>query len=340
MSKKKRQNVNSSPAQVLENPARAETVSKFPPKIIFGAITLLIFAGLAFYFFYFKNSSPKRSNHPIGAVTGCQQIPAFVKTLGFGSQAAFSTSDRMLKGLILVEKDRKHQHPSWKTAGSLAPITRDGKGSTYAAPAPMIDVLQNKPDEQNRVYKIDGQTQEMKLFADLPKAAEPSVENPYGVLGLAFDCDTNSIYVSSLAGSTRKNTAGRIFQISAADGKILSQIEQTDAIGLSVFNSAKGKRLYFGAARTPEIRSIELGDDGKFDGESRREISLENLGTRGDDKARRINFTQNEMIVFGVEFNFNLVAPTEKQETVYRFRYDPAKDAWNYVEEPAQIVGQ
>ena len=46
------------------------------------------------------------------------------------------------------------------------------------------------------------------------------------------------------------------------------------------------------------------------------------------------------MIVFGIEFGFNLIAPTEKQETVYRFRYDAAKDAWNYSEEPPQIVGE
>ncbi len=337
--KKKRQ--NSSPTESkTPQPTPPESKNKFPSKIIFGAVALLIVGGLAFYFLYSKNS-PKRTNRPVGAVLNCQQIPAFVKTRGFGGQAALSTSDRFLPGLVLIDKERKYQNPTWKAAGSLAPITRDGKGNAYAAPAPMIDVLKNKPDEQNRVYKIDGQTEEMKIFADLPKASATTPENPYGVLGLSFDCETNDVYASTVFGSTRDKQAGAIFQISQSEGKVLSQLDKTDAFGLAVFNSAKGKRLYYGLARTPEIWSVDLTDDGKFTGAPRREISLENLGTRGDDKARRINFSpQNEMIVFGVEFNFNLIAPTEKQETVYRFRYDAAKDAWNYIAEPPQIVGE
>lgn len=329
MSKKKRQN----PAE--QNPAPKR---KFPAWLIWLAVCFVLSIGLTIYFLY-KKPANQTTNLPIGAVNSCQQVPPFVRGLGFGNKAAFSTSDRKIQGLILLEGERKYQHPSWKLAGSLAPITRDGKGNTFVAPAPWIDVLENKPDEQNKVFRVDGQTQEMKQFSDLPKAKPPTSQNPYGVLGLSFDCDTNSLYVSSVFGSTRNETVGRIFQLSA-DGKVLSQLEKTDAIGLAVFNSAKGKRLYFGQARTSEIWSIALDESGKFSGEARREISMENLGTRGDDKARRINFSQNEMTVFGIEFGFNLIAPTEKQETIYRFRYDAAKDAWNYTEEPPQIVGE
>ena len=307
--------------------------------LIWLAVCLILSIGLTIYFLY-KKPAEQTKNRQIGAVTSCQQVPPFVRALGFGNKAAFSTSDRKIQGLILLEGERKYQHPSWKFAGSLAPITRDGRGNTFAAPAPWIDVLENKPDEQNKVYRVDGQTQEMKLFSDLPKAVAPTSQNPYGVLGLSFDCDTNSLYASSVSGSTRSEISGRIFQLSA-DGKVLSQLEKTDAIGLAVFNSAKDKRLYFGQARNSEIWSIALDEKGNFAGEARQEVSMENLGTRGDDKARRINFSpQNEMIVFGIEFGFNLIAPTEKQETIYRFRYDAAKDVWSYIEEPPQIVGE
>ncbi len=338
MSKKKRQKS----AETIQTETSAEqnpASKKFPMWIVWLAVCLATSIGLTAYFLY-KKPAEQTSKKTIGGVTACQQVPPFVRALGFGNKAAFSTSDRKIQGLILMEGEKKYQHPSWKIAGSLAPITRDGKGNTFTAPAPWIDVLENKPDEQNKVYRVDGQTQEMKVFSDLPKAKLPTSQNPYGVLGLSFDCDTNSVYVSSVAGSTRNEINGRIFQVSA-DGKVVSQFEKTDAIGLSVFNSAKGKRLYFGQARTSEIWSIALDDKGSFSGEPRKEISLETLGTRGDDKARRINFSpQNEMIVFGIEFGFNLIAPTEKQETIYRFRYDAAKDAWNYIEEPPQIVGQ
>lgn len=344
MSKKKRQK---SAAQrvgestVAENPPLRKSPAKFPKFLIFGVLGLLIIGAGAFYFY--KNSGAKRTNKPLGTVLGCQQIPAFVRSLGFGNQVALSTSDRFIQGLILVEGERKYQHPSWKSAGSLAPIQRDAQGNVYAAPAPWIDTLENKPDEQNKVYRVDANTQEMKQFADLPKLKNPSEENPFGVLGLTFDCDTNSLYAASVSGSTRKETNGGIFQIDVKTGKVVSQKQGIDVIGLGVFNSSKGKRLYYGLARASEIWSIDLNDDGGLAGEPRKEFSFAEFGTRGDDKARRINFAQNasgfEMLVFGIEFGFNLIAPSEKQETVYRFRYDMAKDAWNFQPEPPKLVG-
>ncbi len=340
MSKKKRQKPISQTIDelpVVEDSKSAKS-AKF---LIFGVIGLLIFGAAALYFY--KNSAAKRTNKPLGAVVGCQQIPPFVRGLGFGNQVALSTSDRFLQGLILVEGERKYQHPSWKLAGSLAPIQRDAAGNVYAAPAPWLDTLENKPDEQNRVYKIDANTQEMKQFVELPKAKMPTAENPFGVLGLTFDCDTNSLYAATVFGSTRKESNGRLYQIDVKSGKIVSSKEGVDAIGLGVFNSAKGKRLYYGLARSSEIWSVDLNEDGSFTKDSQLEFSFGDFGTRGDDKARRINFAQNaqgfEMIVFGVEFGFNLIAPTEKQETIYRFRYDLAKDAWNYQSEQPKLVG-
>lgn len=320
-----------------------KSAAKFPKIIAVGALLLLVAGGAAAFYFYKNSSAAQRTNRPVGVVAGCQQIPSFVRNLGFGNGVALSTSDRQLQGLILVEGDRKYQHPTWKSAGSLAPIQRDAAGNVYAAPAPWIDTLENKPDEQNKVYRVDGATQEMKEFADLPKIKNPTAENPFGVLGLAFDCDTNSLYAATVSGSTRRETNGAIFQINTKTGKIVSKKEATDAIGIGVFNSGKGKRLYYGLARASEIWSIDLADDGSFTGEARREFSFAEVGARGDDKARRINFAQApggifEMTVFGIEFGFNLIAPTEKQETVYRYRYDVMKDAWNFLPDPPKIV--
>lgn len=335
MAKKKRQKF-AAPQTPTEIPVENKSApSKFPKWIIIPAVMLI--AGIVLAVYFYKNSAAPKMNRPIGGVTACQKIPPFVRTLGFGQGASLSTSDRKIQGLVIFEGERVYQHPTWKMAGSLAPITRDANGNIYAAPAPWIDVLENKPEEQNKVYKVDGQTQEMRQFVSLPKAAEPTSQNPFGALGLSFDCETNSLYVSSVSGSTRDAINGRIFQIST-DGKILSQIEKTDAIGLSVFNSAKGKRLFFGQARNSEIWSVALDDKGNFSGDSRKEFSLENIGLRGDDKARRINFSNNEMTIFGIEFGFNLIAPSEKQETVYKYIYNPESDSWFYVAPPQQQV--
>lgn len=335
MAKKKRQKSAAQTAAQISVGEKFVAPKKFPLWLL--AFVVLLVAGIVSAIYFYKNSAAPKTNRPIGGVAACQKIPPFVGSLGFGQGASLSTSDRKIQGLVIFEGERVYQHPTWKMAGSLAPITRDASGNIYAAPAPWIDVLENKPEEQNKVYKVDGQTQEMRQFVSLPRDAEPTSQNPFGALGLTFDCDTNSLYVSSVSGSTRDAIRGRIFQIST-DGKVLSQLEKTDAIGLAVFNSARGKRLYFGQARNSEIWSVALDDKGNFSGESKREISLENLGTRGDDKARRINFSNNEMTIFGIEFGFNLIAPSEKQETVYKYIYNPESDSWFYVAPPAQQV--
>ncbi len=284
---------------------------------------------------------PKRTNRPVGPTAECRKTPPFVGQLGF-SNPALSTSEKARPGLWVIEaqqKGRRYQHPSWTQAGFLAPIERDGDGNVYVAPAPTINTLLNPPAEQNTVWRVNGQTQQMEQFAVLPNAAPSNEQNVFGALGLAFDCETSSLYVASVYGSTRTNEAGRIYRLDTKTKQVAAQLDKVDAFGLRVFNSAKGKRLYYGLARQAEIWSVDLDDAGNFTGAPRREFSLNGLGPRGNDKARRINFmSATEAAVFAIEFDFNLIAPTEKQETVYRFRYDPLQDAWTHLPEIPQIV--
>jgi hypothetical protein len=49
-------------------------------------------------------------------------------------------------------------------------------------------------------------------------------------------------------------------------------------------------------------------------------------------QARRIRFDKNgDMLINGIEFNYNLTAPTEKQEALYRFRYYDDIKKWGHV---------
>jgi hypothetical protein len=276
---------------------------------------------------------------PFGAAARCATNPKFVATFGFDEQrAALSTSERTVRGLVLIEigangdlsqKGRRYQHETWDDAGYLGPIARDGLGNVWAAPVPVISTLFNPTINQNDLWRADAVSGVLTKALSLPPAAQPDETNPYGILGLALDCDTNSLYVSSVLGSTRRQENGRLYRIDLASGQVRSQLDGIDVIGMGVFNGSRGKRLYFGTARRSEIRSIALDDSGNFAGQARIDINLEGKGPRGDDKARRISFLpNNDMQVFGIEFGFNLIAPTEKQETQYRFRYDAAADTW------------
>lgn len=342
MAKKKHTQKEKTPIRVQPE---SDPVSS-PPKInllkisvIFLIVAVVITGG----YFAWKNFPQKsKTAAKPGIVTGCQKTPAFLAGLNFGNRVALSTSEKARPGLWLIEGEHRYQHPSWKSAGYLAPIERDKDGNIFVAPAPFINVLLNPPGEQNAVWRIDARSQEMTKFLDLPRDAGTTEQSAFGALALAYDCETEALYVSSVFGSTRDREQGKIYRIDTRTKQVTALLENTDGFGLGVFNTNKGKRLFYGLARKPEVWSAGLNDDGSLNGDApRKEVSLENSGPRGDDKARKITFGSNgEMLVFGIEFNFNLIAPTEKQETIYRFRYNAQNDSWNYVAEPPQVINE
>ncbi len=304
--------------------------------IIYGIASLLITG-----FFSCGEKMPGEEVTSIG-ITTCQAQPAYVKATGLNpARSALSSSEKKIMGLVLVEIPanpadaagrRTWQHPTWKQFGWMGSITTDDKGNAYTAPAPVINVLNNPTDKQNTIYKVNTQTAEMSALASLPLTDSITHENAYGVLGLFFDCHAHKLYASSVAGSTRSSEKGILYLIDPESGKVEDRITGTDALGLCVGGITGTKRLYYGSSRTPDIFSVELDKAGRFKGSARKEFSLDLLGPRGDDKARRIRFDKNgDMLIFGVEFNFNLTAPTEKQETLYRFRYDEESKEWKYV---------
>jgi len=268
----------------------------------------------------------------------CKQTPAFTKNLGFDPKlSAFSTSEKKTMGLAYIQfspdgnpaNQKIYQHPSWKSAGWLAPMVISPQGNILVAPAPVINILENQPDKQNTIYIVDGQTQEMRPLIDLPSEKKPSDQNPYGLLGLAYDCNNHLLFASSVMGSDRENEVGKIYAIDVQTNKIIDELPNIDAMGIGVNYLNQKKRVFFGKARVPEIWSVEIDEKGKFVGKPRLEISLADLGSRGDDKARKIRFLPTgEMNVQAISFFFNLTAPSEKQEVNYRFKYDISQAKW------------
>lgn len=272
----------------------------------------------------------------------CKQTPAFTKNLGFDPKlSAFSTSEKKVMGLAYIQfspdgnpaNQKVYQHPSWKSAGWLAPMIISPQGNVIVAPAPLINILENKLNKQNIIYVVDGQTGEMRPLIEL-QGAKPSTErNPYGLLGLAYDCNNHILFASSVMGSDVGEEVGKIYSIDIQTNKVIDELPNTDAMGIGVNYLNQKKRLFFGKTRTSEIWSIEIDEKGKFKGKARMEISLADLGPRGDDKARKIRFLPTgEMNVQAVSFFYNLTAPSEKQEAVYRFKYDISQAKWILVE--------
>ena len=282
-------------------------------------------------------------------INPCQKEPDFIKTLGYDPLwTALSTSDKRSLGIVLVEFEKKenqksptpqnpqksiYQHESWKSAGYLSTITFDINGNAYTIPTPLISMLYNPIEKLNTIYQINGYTGILKEWMSLPYSTSFST-NPYGLLGITYDCISNLMLASTVLGSDRYNEKGVIYIINVTSRKIIDSLQNKDAIALTVALDETGnKRLYYGSARTGNIISVPINRNGKFNKKMQRnELSLNGYGPRGDDKARKIKFSNGTMLVNGISFNYNLQASSEKPETLYAFRWNINNKKWELLD--------
>ncbi|MGC9039133.1 MAG: hypothetical protein ACP5MJ_06490 [Roseiflexus sp.] len=329
--------------------AQAPSVGRGVLLLVAGMMTLLAVAGAGWWMMRSAENAlpaaPARPSSVIGGVTGCRGIPRFVARLGYADRLGISTSERTHKGLVIfdgrvpVSADPAqrdiHQEPSWDDAGTLGPFVIDRDGHIYTAAVPRTAVSDNPPGSLNVVYRIDSETAELQPFVTLPGAVGSS-ENPFGILGMAYDCDTHALYVSTVAGSTRQAEQGRIVRIDLASKEISDEVIGVDAIGLAVFQGRAGKRLYIGLARSADVGSVALDTAGHATGEFRVDLALdERLAQFAAPRVRRISFDQTNMTLFVVPFAFNLRAVSEQQQVTLRYGYDAERDSW--VPFPASI---
>ena len=285
----------------------------------------------------------KMSEEEIGqiGITSCRKPAPFIKQLNFNpARSAFSTTENKIKGIVLIQFPENsndtirkiYQDSTWKQFGYMGSITTDDNGNVYTAGIPMVNTLDLPFKEMNKVYKIDAITGKMSLFSTLPKPDSTEGIVPYGILGVYFDCHAKVLYVSSVAGSTRDVENGVIFAIDISTAKVIDELKGYDAMGLFIGGINDEKRLFFGSARKPYINSIELNKKGLFKNKDiKQELSLDNLGPRGNDKPRRIRYDKaGNLIIYGIEFNYSLAAQTNKPETGYQFNYNEAEKKWEF----------
>jgi hypothetical protein len=264
----------------------------------------------------------------------CRKTASFINGLGFNpKKTAYSSSERDKKGVVLLHLTdtgkQIWQHPSWSQHGYMGSITTDEQGNVYTSPVPFVNTLDHPLSEMHSIYKIDNKTAEMKLYMKLPPMDTSSDVVPYAVLGLYYDCHGKKLYVASVAGSSMQNENGRIYAIDIQKNTIVDEWKGMDPCGLFVGGMTGEKVLYFGHARSSKIYQIPLTKEGKFKGRATEALSLEGIGPRGDDKARRIRCDKSgNLLVYGLDFNFNLAAQSERPETFYRFGYNREEKKW------------
>lgn len=249
----------------------------------------------------------------VSAQVSCSRTPEFATKLGY-SAPVISTTDRMRGGMVFFKKSPEgslvepYQHPSWKQAGRLGGFVVTERGEIFVVPVPNVNTLENPPGKQNILQRVDPLTGEMGEFLTLPVVLEPSQKNPYGLVGIAYDCKRRMIYLTTLSGSSPDKQTGRIFAIRIDDRRIVAVQDGIDAIGIGVFEDQSRHFAVFGSARESILRVIELADTGEFKAVLPEILRFDPLNTL---RARKIRFSGEIALVEATEFYYNLVAQTE-----------------------------
>lgn len=268
----------------------------------------------------------------------CARMPSFIRTKGLSPQVAIDTTVAKLPGLVIREltgRRRLYQGDSWPQTGHIGSTVRDSVGNIYVIPVPSVALDTNPLATRNRVYKVDSITGEMELLIGLPLPSESTQTNPFGTVGMALDCETNSLYVSSVAGSTPSRQKGKIYQINLKTKQVIDIFDMgVDSLGLGLVRQGRFRRLYFGDARSSSVYSIALSKQGGFNhgDKPRHEVSLLGIKNGDSTQVRKIRFTKvknrMQMILDETEFSYRMAADTSRVYKTYTFEWDSTLNKW------------
>lgn len=269
----------------------------------------------------------------------CSAYPKFLDALGFNAfSTAFSTGETNQPGIVAYELENRNdlhsqrlkyfQDQTWADAGFMGIITFDENGNIFVAPLPKVNTLYNPPGDQNTIYMIDTHTGKMKPFFKLPVTDIPDARNPYGIMGIFYDCAGKNLYVSTVSGSSKEQQKGKVYRLNTQNHELSEIMNGLDVLGLGIFHIGNEKFLIYGEARNSTVWSVRLNDEGEMAEKQKMIIHLGGLGPRGDDRGRKFRYRDGILEIQGVPFMYNLAAPRQRQETTYSFRYEAQQGKW------------
>ena len=280
---------------------------------------------------------------PLRGVAGCRQLPPFLSRLSPPTELVehqvdmyFATTDASVQGLALVWRDRQtgeqyvHQEPTWDDAGFIGPLATDRDGNLYLAPTPHTDLNINQPAEQNTIWRVDGATGEMLPYLELEPGGPPSERNPFGILGLTYDCDQHALYAASVAGSSPSTERGRIWRIDLERRQANLVLDGVDALGLAVSTSGQQRTLWYGSARRPALLELELDGRGLATGPSQPALALADIGAQATERVRHLRIGEGDAALTLTPFTFTLQAVGGNPQRTLMLRYDAGE--WRLVE--------
>lgn len=265
-------------------------------------------------------------------INDCRKLPAYFAKTGIDlkSNFGFSVNEKDRIGLSLVQFKTElfpyklYFHPSWDSAGYLGAVVTDNFGNAYVIQRPFINTLKNTPLSQNIIYRIESQTGLLTPFFKLFAPPKAIGINPFGLLGIIFDCEAETLIASSVYCSEADKEKGKIYFIKIKNNtpELIDSISDFDVYGLGIGRIGGDKYLFMGSGRNSSLYKIKISANGNIVGAPEYVLSIAGLGNRGDDKIRKIKIENNIIRISGSTFNFNLANVAKNTEYIYSFYYN------------------
>jgi hypothetical protein len=273
------------------------------PVVLSLVALVVLLVGLATVF----RSAPSSVMAAPHAVDTCRTSPQFVASVAPAAHLALATDGREM-GLALraVDGATTYQHPTWDDAGYLGAIAYDAQGNVYAAPTPRLSLVDNPLLGAATLWRADTATGELRPFVTLP--GEASARNPFGVLGLFYACDLDTLYAGSVLGSLPTEEHGGVVAISLPDGAQTAILSNTDVMGVLVVRQGAGYTLYAGLARRPAIIALTLDAQGHPVGTPVTMLDLTLAGATPQERARKLRLIGDQLVIELIPFTFSLQA--------------------------------
>lgn len=270
------------------------------------------------------------------SLDACAGMPAFARRLRFVGGLFLSTNLKNRDGLFLMGhlpngRLASWRHPDWAETGPVSAYARDRQGNIYLAATPFVQAADDAAWRYRTIWKIDSASGAIKPWLTLPVAGKPHAGNPYGILGMAYDCTGDALYVTSVMGSDYDSKKGIVYRIGIASGQVEKILKGLDAMGVLVIANRHGKQLLLGSARSSAVLSVPLDRQGAVAGKPRVLFRLQQAKGGRDDRARRFILNRTgQLKIKAMDFDYTLRTASEAEERWYYYRYQPDKAQWSF----------
>lgn len=260
----------------------------------------------------------------------CGARPKFVSQKGLPQSSGFNTLSRQEVGLALTyDKDGKQMQyidPTYDNFGNFGVIVYDQFGNTYVNSVPFIDLLENKPSKRNTIYKVDTNSGQLAEWASLPlEHQDTDGQQPYGIVGMFYDCQRSEMVVSSLTGTTEQEQKGSLWRINILSGEATKLGEGEDYLGVAIGTGLNSKDRYLLAGSTVNpVVEVSRYADGKLEGEFGSLLTYHPEGLFVDARVKKFRQTEagTELNLALTPFDYSLRATAENREERLLFKFN------------------